>query len=306
MAPSSQTQGLRLHAIYTVLGELDLFRASLASIYPFVEGVTVVTTYDRDWHREAVAPDQLVEEILQRGCDPDRKVDLLVSRETNEARNRNKAMDFAAQFGRHRRVVQQHSDDPVAPDIDYFWVVDADEIYTADDVRRLAAHLARTRRRFYQIQGITYFKTWNHPIEGEHHYTSFVRSDQRLGMRRNPRPNLLSRVLARLPLPEKMLLRAQGIDRVPKEVGVFHHGAYVGPRDRISQKVSSFSHSDEIPARWLSEVWDQWTPQTRNFHPVEPSAFPGARDIPTSALPPEIRDFPWPDGYLERATSGGR
>jgi hypothetical protein len=86
---------------------------------------------------------------------------------------------------------------------------------------------------------------------------------------------------------------------VPAHVGVFHHGAYVGPRDRIAQKVSSFSHSDEIPARWLTDVWDRWTPEMRNFHPVEPSAFPGAGAISTADLPSEIRDFPWPSGYLD-------
>ena len=62
---------LRVHAIYAVLGEFPLFEASLASIYPFVSGVTVITSHDLDWTGAHRAPSPLVAAILDRQVDPD-------------------------------------------------------------------------------------------------------------------------------------------------------------------------------------------------------------------------------------------
>ena len=46
---------LRVHAIYAVLDEVPLFRASVASIYPYVSGITVITAHDRDILRDLLS-----------------------------------------------------------------------------------------------------------------------------------------------------------------------------------------------------------------------------------------------------------
>ena len=173
-------QPIRVHAIYAVLGEVPLFNASLASIYPFVSGVTVITGHDRDWmgqHRDASS---LVATILDREIDPERKIDLIVTSEINEARARNRAMDYAAPRGRSTRVVRQHEHDPGFMAPDYFLIIDADEIYEATDLQRLIDFVARERRRVYRVPCVRYFKRWNYRIDGFEWAFAFVRSDWRI------------------------------------------------------------------------------------------------------------------------------
>ncbi len=128
---------LRVHAIYAVLDEVPLFRASVASVYPFVSGITVITAHDRDWMGEQREASSLVATILDREIDPERKIDLIVTSEINEARARNRAMDYAAPRDRSVRVVRQHDHDPGFTPPDYFLIIDADEIYEATDLQRL-------------------------------------------------------------------------------------------------------------------------------------------------------------------------
>lgn len=294
----SMSRALRMHAIYTVLGELDLLRASIAAIYDFVDGITIITNYDVDWNGNVVAPDNLVSEVLSRRFDPERKIDLLVSRETNEARSRNRAMDFALQ--RHK-VLQQHRGDIRPSGIDYFWIIDADEIYSARDSVSLIEYVGRRRGRYYEVAVFPYFKSWNYRIDGVHRGLAFVRSDKRFGSLRNPYPTVVSRLAFKLRIPRTLVRRVFfGVRQIPEQYGGFHHGSYVGPRSRISDKVQGFGHADEVNGSWIETVFDTWTPETKDFHPVTPAAFPRAVEVPLDDLPREIADFDWPDGYLDR------
>ncbi|MGI9120552.1 MAG: hypothetical protein ACR2G7_10620 [Acidimicrobiales bacterium] len=291
---------MRFHAIYTVLNEADLFAASVASIYDHVDGITVISGYDRDWKGAPHIPEGVVDRVLSREVDPQRKIELIVAAESNEARSRNRAMDFASPRRRSAHVLRQHDGDLPLPEVDYFWIVDADEIYDSADAVRLKAHVAEGRRAFYQVAAVTYFKTWDYRLEGhEEWFTAFVRADRRCGDRRNPYPNLVSRLVYRLPVGRATWSRTLGLERIPPEVGVFHHGSYVGPRERIAAKVRGFSHSDQVPGLWLEQVWDGWTPETTNFHPTVPEAFPKVSRVARNQLPSEITGHDWPAGYLE-------
>ena len=91
---------IRIHAIYAVAGDEDLFPASLRSIYDQVDGITVITGYDTDWSGRARGATGPSTTCCTAGLDPERRVQILIERETNEARSRNRAMDFAAGFAR--------------------------------------------------------------------------------------------------------------------------------------------------------------------------------------------------------------
>lgn len=289
---------LRVHALFVVVGDLDLFRASLASIYPFAQGITVSTTYDRDWYGRPYPPDRLVELLLTRELDPDRKVDVIVTRETNQARLFNRAMDAADPSDRSRRVLVQHPGDTPPPRGDYFWLVDADEIYERSVVPRLLEYVRRYRRPYYQVAAHHYFKTWNHRVDAMEYFTAFVRADKRVGNMRNPKPTLVSKVGYRI-LPNELAARLLRIYRVPPEIATFHHGSWIGPRERIAAKIRYSPHARDIQEHWLERVWDRWSPDAKDLHPTDPQVFPSTHAVATGELPPEIRDFDWPSGYLD-------
>jgi len=291
---------LRVHAIYAVLDDVPLFAASVASIYPYVSGITVITTHDRDWMGQEREPSALVATMLSRELDPDRKIDLIVANETNEARTRNRAMDFAAPRRSSIRVRRQsdHDRDLVPPD--YFLIIDADEIYEGAAFERLVAFVARDRRPLYRVACVRYFKRWNYRIDGLEWTIAFVRADQRLRHLRLRRRSLPRRAAARVPgLPSSIAGRLRGFVDIPPDVGLFHHGSYVGPRTRIEDKLRSFGHHDQIAPRWLSDVYDAWTPESCDFNPMRPELFPRAEHVDVSALPPEIGQRDWPVDYVD-------
>lgn len=290
---------MRLHAIYAVLNDLDLFRASLASIYDHVAGVTVTTGYDRDWLGVPQPVEGIVDAILSREVDPDRKIDLIVGWEPNESRARNRAMDFADPQRRSRKVLAQHPADRPPLPADYFLIIDSDEIYEGRTLERLKRYVAQGGRRYYQVAACQYFKSWNYRVEGHEWFTAFVRADRRVGSSRNPFPNHVSRVAHRLGVRPDLADRVTGLTRIPVEIGVFHHGSYVGPRSRIEQKIRTSSHAHLVRPNWLEEVWDNWHPGLFNLHPVDPGAIPSASAVDVRNLPVEITGRAWPSGYLD-------
>lgn len=294
------TRPIRLHAIYVALDEPALFRASVASIYDHVDRITVSTTHDRDWRGAPRDPSAITAMVLGRDLDPERKIDLIVSSETNEARSRNRAMDYAAPRRSSMRVRREHDRDDAYVSPDYFLIVDADEVYEGADLERLKAYVAEERRPLYRVPCVRYFKRWNYRITGHEWAITLVRADQRLPYLRKRNVNLGRRGLARVPgLPRGARERLLGYVDIPPEVGVFHHGSYVGPRGRIEAKLQSFGHASEVPADWLEQVYDPWTTGTTNFNPAYPEMFAGAEEVAVAELPAVIREFAWPDDYLE-------
>ena len=293
-------KSVELHAVYVTVGEFELFRNSVGSIYDHVGGITVFTNYDCDWRGGPMRDDGVVDRVLDRTIDPERKIDLIVANETSEARARNRAMALALSATvSEDRCIAQHREDRARPDIDYFLIVDADEIWTKDDLDRLKTYAAQHNHAFLRVGAHRYFKRWNYRVAELEYLTALVRAGAKFNYLRNRRTSRVRVGLARLSfLPEGLRAWMRGFHQVPREVATFHHGSYVGPRDRIAQKLQSFGHSHELRPGWLSEVYDRWTPETTNFHPVIPERFPSTQELRASELPAEIRDGAWSNDYL--------
>jgi hypothetical protein len=293
---------MHVQAIMLCLGDAEFLPASVGSIYDAVDGITIVTTYDRDWKGRERKPDGLVEEVLSRRIDPDRKIDLIVVSDTSEAGARNRAMDLADPRPASRRLRRQHELDAPRPPVDYFWVLDADEVYDRVDVPRLLEYVAQHRAPLYRVAALRYFKTWRYRIDGYEWSTAFVRADVRPSYLRNWEQSFFRRCVAKA-------LRVVGAPKLagtvvrthagPECVAVFHHGSYVGPRERIVQKLTSFGHEHEVEPAWVQDVWDSWTPETKNFNPAWPELYPSATEIAFEELPLDVRISDWPAGYLE-------
>ena len=67
----------------------------------------------------------------------------------------------------------------------------------------------------------------------------------------------------------------------------------------MEAKLAGWGHAGEVMPNWLEEVWDCWTPSSRDFNPVYPGMFSGAAEIDAKSLPAEIVGQPWPPEYLD-------
>jgi hypothetical protein len=295
------------HAIYLVLNDNEFFPASLRSIYDHISGATVITSYDRDRWGRVVEPDSPIDALLSRELDPERKVNVIAAVDVSEPALRNRAMTFAYPPRRPRKIL---SADAVASRMtppDYFWIVDADEIYDERSIRNLKEYVRTKRANTYLLRPTSYFRTWNWRVEEPTYYVAVVTPGFWFGALRHRYVTPWVRIFQKLwdmgILSREVALRAFGARCVPIDVATYHHGNYVGDRDRIEAKLAASGHRFEVNQTWLHDVWDHWSPDVRNFHPHVPEQFPFAVHVATAELPSAIADHDWPAGWIEREGS---
>ncbi|MCB1030070.1 MAG: hypothetical protein KDA95_01945 [Acidimicrobiales bacterium] len=288
-----------LHALYTVLGDEEFIEASIGSIYPFVSGITIITAYDRSWSNSPRPESTIVDMVLSRKFDPERKISLIIKHFTSEAASRNAVMDLVAPRAGVAPISPQDTYDILGPAPDYFLIVDADEIWDPGDLTRLIDYMAEHPARAYRAGAHRYFKCWNYRIAGLEWSTVAVRSDRRFRYLRNVFQSVLQRLVSKVfGRTSRIGAMLGGVCDVPAEVSVFHHGSYVGSRDRISTKLQLSGHAKDVVPDWMETVWDSWTPEMRNLNPVWPDLYSHAVRVDHADLPHAIIASVWPDGYL--------
>jgi hypothetical protein len=288
--------GLRIHAICLALNEEIFIGNQLASLYPFCSGISVVTQYDRDWSGKPVKPDATVETVL-RFPDPKGRIHLAVRRGCDEAAARNSEMLFfnprsiarVASHARRQDEMRRFYDEP-----DYFLIVDADEFYDVDTLPRVLEYLRRHKPKGMRMWGYNYARTWNHrcPIEVVPFcHFGFVRPGITFEHRRTVTWNesRASKGLRLLRLPD-VASRLWGFTVCPVEVGVFHHGCWLGSDERLKFKVAVSSHRLEPGMATEADVGVRVDQLATTF-------------VATEQLPRNIRQGAWPPGYLAPPSS---
>lgn len=301
---------MRITAIIVALNEAPFIATAVKAIYPFVQRILVQTGYDRSWNNQPVEPDGTVQKLLEFP-DANGKISILIRRLPDEAIARNSLMrmDRYDLNHRHRNTVGMEADVArLCDETDYFWIVDGDEIYDPRTIDPILSFLSAHRPRVLTIRGLTYFRSWNYVVDPSDNFfqPGFVRprlvfrENRLLDVSRHQR--LLANKYTRSFYPDidRRTQALLGIHRLPEEIGVFHHASYVGDDARILKKTRLSVHYGEKMAAWYRDVWLKWTPLSTNLHPLRPDVFPALRHVPTSELPPIVRDEAWPTSYIER------
>lgn len=282
---------LRIHAICLALNEETFIDAQLETLYPYCSGISILTQYDRDWFGNAVEPDRTVPKVLDHP-DPDGKIHLVVRRWRDQAAALNselKAMASEPHRGieSHGTPMEEIRDFHGTPD--YFLIVDADEIYDVDTFPDIVDYLDEHRPRGMRVTGYQYLWGWNEriPID-EFHFNQFGFLKPGITFEYVRRvtwnETRLSKLFSLLHLPD-FSSQLFGFIDCPPDVGVFHHGAYLGGEERLEEKFSKHAHqSDDVNQNLRSKAY------SRDFD---------YDYIPTRDLPRTIREHDWPSGFLD-------
>ena len=279
---------MKLHAIILALNEEPFIANNLRIIYPFCSAISVLSQYDRDWYGKAVDPDKTLE-IVSNFPDPAGKISIVVRRFPDEAAARNSEMlsymtrpyHRVKSHGRKLDEIKSFHSQP-----DYFWIIDADEIYDPATLPAILSRLELRRPRGMRIWGINYVRTWNRPISPEvvpFFHFGFIRPGVLFEQRRTvswneSRAAKLIRIL-RLP---SIADRLWGFETCPANIGVFHHGCWLGRQGRLLQKVSKSSHSENNTTCYINGI-DQIPTQKSSFHQI----------------PQFIRELEWDECFFE-------
>lgn len=277
---------MRLAAVVLVFKEQSFVEASVRAVYPIVDSICCASRHDRNFSGREIAPDQSLE-VLLRVPDPQDKIRVVVQRDlsqvpggNSEAKLRNAAM-------------------ALDPDADYYLIVDTDEIWPADILRRAWEQVHLTRRAAYRISSYTYFRRWNYRVvEPGDGYRPLVFLRRGFLFEKDRQINW------RGPARWREYLRT---GRKPKTVYLppelrLHHGSSVGGDERILTKINNYGHSDMIDPGWFERVWKNFHPGLRDFHYFRGKGplFASLDTIPTAQLPEEITRCAWPEGWIEK------
>jgi hypothetical protein len=279
---------LRVHAIVLALNEEAFIHNQLTTLYPFCAGISVLTQYDRDWYGKPVTPDATLQTVADFP-DPEGKVHLVVRRWPDEAAARNSEM--LALTSRPDRRIMSHGSavDRIrrfhqVPD--YFWIVDADEIYDPRTVPVMFELLAARRPRGMRVHGYNYLKTWNRRVPRDvvrFCQFGFLQPGVVFKMRRTVswHESRCAKALAMCGAPA-IAAALWGFIECPPEVAMFHHGCWLGTAERLAAKTAKSSHQEADSEQYRDDV-----SRTR-YEFVE------TRDLPVN-LQPDL----WAAGFFE-------
>ena len=154
---------LKIHAIILALNEEIFIKAQLDTIYPFCDSISIISQYDRDWYNNVLLPDNTMKIVLEYP-DPAGKINLLIRRLPDEAAARNMEMlSFTKKAYRdilsHGRPMEEIAAFHNPPD--YFWIIDADELYDIQTIPSIIHYLFKHKPRGMRITGYNYLRSWH-------------------------------------------------------------------------------------------------------------------------------------------------
>ncbi len=279
---------LKVHAIILALNEAIFIKAQLDTIYPYCHAISVITQYDRDWYNNPVQPDDTVK-IVSNYPDPAGKINLLIRRLPDEAAARNMEMLAFNKKSYKSTLSHGRSMDDIAAfhnPPDYFWIIDADEIYDVATIPGILTYLEQKRPNGMRITGYNYIRNWHQCVPRsvvDFTHFGFLKPGILFEQRRTVswNQNRLSKLFRMMRLPD-VSNNIYGFITCPESVGVFHHGCWLGDNSRIVEKFNKSSHRE-------SKDWEAGS--------VDKFVFD---HVPFNKLPVNIQQAKWPAGYINK------
>ncbi len=307
-------KNLQISAIIIFLNEEPFIEACIKAIYEHVNRIIIVTNYDTDYWGHHLEADRTTDLILNYP-DVEKKIHLILGRKImDEVLQRNWAIEFdrslSALGGRkfEPRAFTLRTIHENYPKTDYYWIIDADEIYDPETVPNVIDFVANSKGKNVLVRGYNHFKKWNYRIslESDHFWQlGFLRSDHLFyGGRGLYSPKFLGRLsYLHREISENLVNAWKNQIKLPESIGHFYHGSHIGDDRRIQKKllISSHAHAQKkYVDQWMKNVWNVWSPSMKNFHPgPDPSIFSEVVYIPTENLPQSIREATWPEGWID-------
>ncbi len=277
---------LKIHAIVKALNEENFIINQLNTLYPFCDKISIMTQYDRDWYGKMVKPDKTVSLVLDYP-DPEGKIYISIRKFPDETSGVNmemlsfnkKAYKNTIPHGSPPEVIAHFHNPP-----DYFWYVDADEIYDVATIPSILDYLDKKRPRGLRVTGYNYVRTWNQRVPRsvvDFTHFGFIKAGILLEQHRtiNWNEKRLKKLCKILHLPD-ISGKVFGFMVCPESVGVFHHGCWLGDNTRLASKFLKSSHTYTHNAEADS---------VDNFEQVI---------VPTKDLPKNIQEGKWPSSFF--------
>ena len=273
---------MKIAAVFCIYNEEEYLEVAVRAILPGVEqvviclGLSPYTAYRAEGSLELFPPDGTEKIVDRLALEFQGEIQVIKENWLSQMEHREAGLKRCLDLG-----------------MDYFFLVDGDEVYREDHLRKIRKTLAEhPEAGTFIIKCHTFWRSFRYRIPPEI-LTWRPRRIFKLTRHR--------RILG-IPFPHK--LRFKGINDMnslgkvyefPPSETAFYHFSYARSPERMREKLATFPHAQEILGGWYDRVWRVW-PQQRemeNIHPTDPPKFPRAVQLPLDDLPPVMKSHPY-------------
>ncbi len=221
--------------------------------------------------------------------DPEGKIHVVIRKYNDETASRNHEMLSIMSDGSkgiHPHATSFKNVKKFFEPPDYFLIADPDEIYDVETFPVITEYVAKKNPKAMRVSAYEYGVNWNRRVPEDvymHHVFGFVKAGVIFEERRviTWNEHRLRKLLLFLKLNLSFANNILGYINCPKEVGIFHHGAYLRrTKEKMIEKMNKHSH----PANHDPEYLERILNQKYDY-------------IPTASLPANIRNGKWPSEF---------
>lgn len=161
--------------------------------------------------------------------------------------------------------------------MDYLLIIDADEFYCTDDLKKLIEDIkANPDFEYYTTPWITYWKDFNHVIIKQNDDKICGYPEICVNLKYNNRF-----VRCRRPSGNKIKLLTS----------ICCHASYVLTDEECWSKINTWGHAHQFnKEEWFKNKWKNWTENTINLHPIVPHDWYKAIEF-NKNLPEVLKDI---------------
>lgn len=145
-------------------------------------------------------------------------------------------------------------------EMDYLLIIDADEFYTHEDLKKLITDIANNPDyEYYTTPWFTYWKDYNHVIVNKN--GNYI--------------NGFPEVCVNLKYNNRFIrCRRPSGTRIKKLASLCGHASYVLNNEECWSKINTWGHAHQFNRnQWYMDKWINWNENTINLHPIDPSAW---------------------------------
>jgi GT2 family glycosyltransferase len=252
----TRQQNATFAAVCCIYDDDSWLAAAVESVYGACTTIWFLVG-ERPWNGEATDQAPLLERIASLP-DAAHKIRIVRGNWPDEASQRNAGLALVREAGD-----------------DYCLVLDADEIYDADQLAQ-AVTLVRENPQIdcWRASCFTYWKSYRYRVDPPEAVTAPIVVRSGTGR-----------------FVENRMYEAPAHANLPLETLAFHHMSYARTDEQIRRKITTFGHARDVVPGWFENVWLRWNVDRtiRDLNPCWPGAYQRIVEQPYELLPASLR-----------------
>ena len=266
---------MKFGAVYCLYDDTEYLIPSLFPISSYLDKVLFLIS-DVPWNGKSCDNSSTIQKVKEL-CSQNKNFELIQGHWTNEIDQRN--------FGLSKFFEWK---------IDIYFIIDSDEIYHPQHFLNIKNFIIQNSQYdAFHVEWNTYWKKSYYRIYPRESYKPVIAVNVNhfhFTIIRGGSTTVIRTESAVLKIPNKNYGKYNAVV-IPPEVAICYHMSYARDDSYMKRKMEINSHAPEFIPNWYENIWEKWTPQMKNLHPVTSQQYSIALKEDFSIFPDQLKTF---------------